>query len=97
MVPNAPFTYLLKTVIPLLRFSDVFRRQEKGALGTKELTGNMMFSRVLYPMAKKCTIFHDGGSYHVEISALICTGFCMIGTSFMKELNCKKAMELAQS
>ena len=38
-------------------------------------------------------LFHDGGPYHIEISPLICranqwTGFYMIGTSVMKELNC---------
>ena len=37
-------------------------------------------------------LFHDGGSYHIETSPLICranqwTGFYMIGTSAMKELN----------
>ena len=39
--------------------------------------------------------FHDGGPYHIETSTLICktnqwTGFYMIGTSVVKELNCKK-------
>ena len=39
--------------------------------------------------------FHDGGPYHIETSTLICktnqwTGFYMIGTSIVKELNCKK-------
>ena len=34
-------------------------------------------------------LFHDGGSYHIETSPLICsaylwTGFCMIITSVMK-------------
>ena len=43
-----------------------------------------------------CQIFvrfehHDGGSYHIETSRLICkanrwAGFCMKGTSFMKDL-----------
>ena len=37
-------------------------------------------------------LFHDGGPYHIESSPLICyasqwTGFSMIGTSVMKELN----------
>ena len=37
-------------------------------------------------------LFHGGGSYHIESSSLICyasqwTGFNMIGTSVMKELN----------
>ena len=36
-------------------------------------------------------LFHDGGPYHVETRPLICianqcTGFYMMGTSFMKEL-----------
>ena len=35
---------------------------------------------------------HDGGPYHIETSPLICsanqwTGFCMLGTSVMNELN----------
>ena len=36
-------------------------------------------------------LFHDGGPYYIETSPLICsklqTGFYMIGTSAMKELN----------
>ena len=37
-------------------------------------------------------LFHDGGPYHIESSPLICyasqwTGFNMLGTSVMKELN----------
>ena len=31
-------------------------------------------------------LFHDGGSYHIEISPLICIGFYMIGTSVIKKL-----------
>ena len=39
--------------------------------------------------------FQDGGSYHIETSSLICyanqwTGFYMIGSSIIKELNWKK-------
>ena len=39
-----------------------------------------------------CQLFHDGGPYHIETSPLICsanqwTGFCMKGTSIMKQLN----------
>ena len=38
------------------------------------------------------SLFHDGGPYHTKTSPLICsvnqwTGFCMIWTSVMKELN----------
>ena len=45
---------------------------------------------VLKPIFCVCH-FHDGGSYHIETSPLICranewTGFYMIGTSAMKEL-----------
>ena len=37
-------------------------------------------------------LFHDGGSYHIETSPLICrtsqwTGFCMIGVSIIKTFN----------
>ena len=40
----------------------------------------------------KAELFHDGGPYHIETSPLICfanqwTGFYMIWTSIMKELN----------
>ena len=34
------------------------------------------------------SLFHDGGPYHIETNPLIQkTGFGMIGTSVMKELN----------
>ena len=37
-----------------------------------------------------CELFHDGGSYHIETSPLICStnqwiGFCMIGIFAMME------------
>ena len=41
---------------------------------------------------KNPELFHDGGSYHIETSRLICsanqwTGFYTIGTSVINELN----------
>ena len=41
-----------------------------------------------------CSLFDDGGAY-IENSPLICsanqrTGFCVVGTSVMKELNVRK-------
>ena len=41
-----------------------------------------------------CSLFDDGGPY-IENSPLICsanqrTGFCVVGTSVMKELNVRK-------
>ena len=41
---------------------------------------------------EKIQLFHDGGPYHIETSPLVCsanqcTGFCIIGTSVMKELS----------
>ena len=36
---------------------------------------------------KVLQIFHEGGPYHIETSPLICSGFYMIGTSVMEELN----------
>ena len=43
--------------------------------------------------------FKDGGPYHVETSLLICSanqwsGFYMIGTSVMKELNWRCGVEV---
>ena len=55
-----------------------------------------IFKRLLYrPLNylanKNEHVFHEGGSYHIENSLLICfenqwTGFYMIGTSVMKKL-----------
>ena len=43
-------------------------------------------------MNEPSTLFYDGSPYHTETIPLNCcanqcTGFCMIGTSVMKELN----------
>ena len=47
-------------------------------------------------------LFNDGGPYHVETSLLICeasrfTGFCMIGTSVIKELNKHKDVKIVKN
>ena len=48
-----------------------------------------------------CSLFDDGGPY-IENSPLICsanqrTGFCVVGTSAMKELNVRKLKILFSS
>ena len=87
----------LKTV----RFSDVFRRQRKGALGTNRLIANLYllksdvdseFSQTKKTeLSSNTSLTYDAGPYHIETSPLIrranpWTGFYMIGTSIMKEL-----------
>ena len=47
---------------------------------------------IIYSLPTRFQLFHDGSPYHIETSPLICcanqwTGFCMIGTSVMKELS----------
>ena len=44
---------------------------------------------------KMIELFHDGGHCHIETNPLICranqwTGFCMIGTSVMKEFKARQ-------
>ena len=46
-----------------------------------------------------CKLFLDGGPYHIETNSLIFSanqwaGFCMIGTSNMKELKSKNDHEI---